>query len=570
MDKKKGKNINNRVEKLLAAVARRHLANNSKGEQILLLTVSILAAACFILNIINSIAARSVWGIVSSLTIGTAVFVLTVLLSVSDSQLLWRGRSMILVAYSGLMLIDASLGLINPPASLTILGILGLLAAFAAYGTLIFDQFVSNDSRAKFWLIYGGVAYKLLFAIVMMIIDSIGTGALGVASALVRGLSSIATLVLLLYLFDGFSFAKYLYSEIIDYSTEEDISGDISEEDEEARHKEVDISDGAENMTGFTNATQTSVSDNYEDNITENEAYLPYSDQIHAHAEDNADKEPSEEEKDAENVMLSDILAKIVEAEVADDDSKDETELQAEVEDTDQSAIAVTQPDATENCVPYKTDHADNETDDGRISDADNTIADVADNSPETENAFEETVAEETGIEESVIEKSAADESPEETPDAEESAIAESSSEEHAVEAADDGKSQTDDKSEEVIPAEISPVLLKYARFAAAHHKPDNTLQVTGMSGDLFDVWVDSENETICFLNDLTQASEGRGVRSAVIAFSEVEGLSQECLADGCECVVLSYKKDGQAREIRFTKDSFPNFKRVLEQAAGE
>jgi hypothetical protein len=115
---------------------------------------------------------------------------------------------------------------------------------------------------------------------------------------------------------------------------------------------------------------------------------------------------------------------------------------------------------------------------------------------------------------------------------------------------------------------EISPIEFKYIKFAAAHNKPEDTLQVSGMSGDLFDVWVDGD--TICFLNDLTQAAEGRGIRSAVISFGDVSGFRFDKLEDGAECVVLTYMKVDETREIRFTKESFVNFKRVMEQAGGD
>ena len=97
---------------------------------------------------------------------------------------------------------------------------------------------------------------------------------------------------------------------------------------------------------------------------------------------------------------------------------------------------------------------------------------------------------------------------------------------------------------------------------AMKYHKPHDTLQVEGLSGDTFDVWVD--NETICFLNDLNQASDGRGVRSAAIPFEDVQNIGFSDLGGGESCIVLSYLKGDVTVEIGFTKASFKNFKQVM------
>ena len=111
----------------------------------------------------------------------------------------------------------------------------------------------------------------------------------------------------------------------------------------------------------------------------------------------------------------------------------------------------------------------------------------------------------------------------------------------------------------------LTPIERRYVSFGLAHHKPEDTLQVKGLSGDLFDVWVD--DEVICFQNDLEQATGGRGVRTAVIPFESVQGIGLSRLG-GEECIVLTYVQDGEAVKIGFTKDSFGNFKRVMMQAA--
>lgn len=111
----------------------------------------------------------------------------------------------------------------------------------------------------------------------------------------------------------------------------------------------------------------------------------------------------------------------------------------------------------------------------------------------------------------------------------------------------------------------LTPIERRYVSFGLAHHKPEDTLQVKGLSGDLFDVWVD--DEVICFQNDLEQASGGRGVRTAAIPFESVQGIGLSRLG-GEECIVLTYVQDGEAVKIGFTKDSFGNFKRVMMQAA--
>ena len=77
----------------------------------------------------------------------------------------------------------------------------------------------------------------------------------------------------------------------------------------------------------------------------------------------------------------------------------------------------------------------------------------------------------------------------------------------------------------------------------------------------MFDIWVDGD--VICFQNDLGQACDGRGVRTAAVAFADVENISAANYG-GEECVVMSYYRGEQLIEIGFTKASFKNFKKVM------
>jgi len=451
------------TKKLARDITDRLFRNESKLEAAIFFCALLFAVVSSVLDIITGIAAGGVWNILRPLTVGLVLLLLRLLLPVSDSFFVVRGKSLILLAYSAvsIMLCGIDLGTARGVWNI-ILAVLGLIAALALYGTLIVDQFATDDKPAKYWLIYGGALYFILYSPVILILDGIrATGVLGALDAVFGGLASIFVMLMLLCLFDSLSFAEYMFSEIVDAGDDADTGEDTKSagsEDSADDDITVAIRDGQD-----------------EEDNREEEEYVPY-----------------EEEQPAE------VLTE-------QDEPADKPSEQKESEDIPDEEV-------------YKPF-------DDIVNDYDASVVAVSDEVEDTESSGSSGQADEAG---------------------------------------DDASGEPSGS----IPEGISPTELKYARFAAAHHKPDETLQVTGMSGDLFDVWVDGD--TICFLNDLGQAIEGRGVRTAVIPFADVSGLRLEKLEDGAECVVLTYEKDGEPREIRFTKESFGNFKRVMEQAAGE
>lgn len=446
------------IQKLALGIADRIFKNESKLEAAIFFCALLFTVVSSILNIITGIAAGGAWNILRPLTIGLALLFLTLLLPVSDSFFVVRGKSLILLAYTAvsIVLCGIDLGTARGVSNI-ILAVLSLLAALALYGTLIVDQFATDDKPVKYWLIYGGALYFILYSLVILILDGIrAAGVLGTLAAVFGGLASIFVILMLLCLFDSLSFAEYMFFEIVDAGDDAD-TGEDSE------------STGSEDSVDTPSATEDGQVT--EDSGEEGE-YVPYEEEQPAEAP--GQDEPADKPSDTEDSM----------------DIPDE-----------------------EVYKPF----------DDILNDCDVPVVAAYDETAESD--------EDGG---------------------------------QSDEAGDDASGETSGS----MPKGISPTELKYVRFAAAHRKPDETLQVTGMSGDLFDVWVDGD--TICFLNDLGQATEGRGVRSAVIPFADVSGLRLEKLEDGAECVVLTYEKDGEPREIRFTKESFGNFKRVMEQAAGD
>ncbi|HHT53475.1 MAG TPA: hypothetical protein GX011_00880 [Clostridiales bacterium] len=449
------------IQRIVSGIAERLMKNESKLEAAIFGCALLFAVVSCVLNIITGIAAGGVWDILRPLTVGLVLLFLTLLLPASDEFFVVRGKSLVLIAYSALSLVLSGVALAGADGVLnTILAVLGLLAALALYGTLMLDQFVVNDKPVKYWLVYSGALYFIFYSLVMLILDGVrATGVLGALAAVFGGLASIFVILMLLCLFDGLSFAEYMFYEIVDADDNADDGG-------------VD-DPGAENVTD--NLALAEEEPEAEDTGGA-EMYVPYEE------EQPSEAAPEPQER-GDTPAGADEGEELPEEEVY-------RPFDDIVYDYEPSCVAL--PDEAAEAEPGKCDEPAGDT-------------------------------EGEGSEES-------------------SRLAAS--------------------------AGISPVELKYAKFAAAHHKPDSTLQVTGMSGDLFDVWVDGDR--ICFLNDLGQAMEGRGVRSAVIPFGEVTGLGLDKLEEGAECVVLTYEKDGEVCEIRFAKESFGNFRQVLEQAAGE
>ncbi len=498
------------ISELLSGIAGRIFGNESKGEAAFYLAVLILAAAAFVIDIIAAIFVGRAWGIIYSLTVGAILFLFVPLLTVSDRFFLLRGRSMIIIVYSAISLILVATGFADASGAGVVLAILGIISAAALYGTLIYDQLFENDHPFKYWLIYSGALYRILYSLVFLIIDGVrAVSVVGTLKGIFGALASVSVIILKLYIFDRFSFAKYMYYEIIDAGADEDIDDIIDESAVSAGDIALDIDDGSDSEGG---EHQTAAEETPEfDDIPADAEYIPYSyDESEPDSTEPEGNEPEEiefEESEADSTEPEGDDPEEIEFEESEPDS-----TEPEGDEPEEMEFEESEPDSTEP-----------------EGDGQEAVEPEADEADETE--------------ESEPEPEMAEQAKNREGDFERASIAE-------------------------LLEELSPVELKYARFAAAHNKPDQTLQVTGMSGDLFDVWVD--NDTLCFLNDLGQALEGRGIRVAVIPFGDVSDIGFDQLSDGAECVVLTYIKSDETREIRFTKESFANFKRVMEEADSE
>lgn len=459
----------------------RLLHNPSKGEQALFVITVVLSFAALVLSAVTAIMSKDAMTIIRAFTENIVWFALVAALTVSDKVLVFRGRSLILILYALLALARDGFAFSGAQGIHVALAVLTVLSGIALYGTIIIDQFNGSDSPIKYWLIYGGSLYKLIYILVSVIVEGSGAAKIGVVNVLAvvaNGFAAAAVILMLIYQFDGFSFIRYFFHEI---------TGADDEEDEPEQAAEV-----ASDYVDYPQDTQESDVLVDEDVIETPAVEQP--------AEQVAEQQPAEPA----------------------------VEVAAEAEETVEQTVEETEEELIDDFgyVPY---------DDGAESEAvDNSVKPLTDNAVEEEKteqqayeAYEaDLVDDEVLIDESVAEQVAAEVTP-----------------------AD-------------ILAALTPVERKYVSFAMKYHKPHDTLQVEGLSGDTFDVWVD--NETICFLNDLNQASDGRGVRSAAIPFEDVQNIGFSDLGGGESCIVLSYLKGDVTVEIGFTKASFKNFKQVM------
>lgn len=197
----------------------RLLRNPSRGEQALFICVVVLAFVSLIFTVITAIMSKDAMTIIRAFTENIFMFALITALTVSDRVLVWRGRSLILVLYTLLALASAGFGFVGADGITVVLAVVGVLAAVALYGTLLFDQFNGADKPVKYWLVYGGALYELLYTLISVIVrgtlsaqqDSVAS----VLAIVVSGLSAVAVILMLIYQFDGFSFARYLLYEIV-------------------------------------------------------------------------------------------------------------------------------------------------------------------------------------------------------------------------------------------------------------------------------------------------------------------------------------------------------------------
>ena len=448
----------------------RLLHNPSKGEQALFVITVVMSFMALVLSAITAIMSKDAMIIVRALTENVVWFVLVAALTVSDKVLVFRGRSLILILYALLALARDGFGFAGAQGIFVALAVLTLLSGLALYGTIIVDQFNGTDSPIKYWLIYGGSLYKLIYILVSVIVRGNGAAKIGVVNVLAvvaNGVAAAMVILMLIYQFDGFSFIRYFFNEI------------AGADDEDGTEQ---VAETASDYVGYQEADESEV------------------------LVDEAVIETSDTEQPAEQVAVAE-----------EQPAEPQTD---NVEETEEELID------DFGYVPY---------DDGSESDAvDNSVKPLTDSGAEQEQAEQQAyeayeadlIDDDVLVDDSVAEQVVAEVSP-----------------------AD-------------ILAALTPIERKYVNFAMKYHKPHDTLQVEGLSGDMFDIWID--DTTICFLNDLNQACDGRGVRSAAIPFEDVQNIGLSDLGGGETCIVLSYLKGDTTVEIGFTKASFKNFKQVM------
>ena len=527
----------------------RLLRNPSRGEQALFICVVVLAFVSLIFTVITAIMSKDAMTIIRAFTENVFMFALITALTVSDRVLVWRGRSLILILYTLLALASAGFAFVGAGGIVIVLAILGVISGIALYGTILFDQFNSADKPIKYWLVYGGALYELLYTLISVIVrGTIASGQQSVANVLaiiVSGLSGVAVILMLIYQFDGFSFAKYLLYEIISNPDEPvDVAAEAKAE-QTAPEKQ-------QKVQGFVPyAEQEPVKKT--DTLADDNDVKEKNEQAHEQEEQADDIDIVEDDivSDTEPVSDQELQELSEEIETEDDDAADTSDDQSEQEQPEYDQPEQDQEDILDDFgyVPYDDDAQEDALD----RSVKPLTAEPEREEPEDEqDAYEayEAEGEEADDDDDVlIDESVAD-------------IAVGSNVE-AIEDIDLSEKQDAPAKMSVkeLMESLTPTERKYIKFAMAYHKPADVLQVEGLSGDLFDVWVDGD--VICFQNDLGQACDGRGVRTAAVAFADVENIGSANY-DGEDCVVLSYYRGDQLIDIGFTKASFKNFKKVM------
>ncbi len=561
------------------------LHNPSRGEGVLCWVTAIFALMALVMSAVSAIAGGDAMTIARAFTEKPIWFALIALLTVYDRVFVFRGRSLTVIVFCLLSVARDVFGVVGASGFNVVLASVSLIAGAAFYGTLFVDQLNPNDSKLKYRVVYGGALLKVILILVAVIAGGTRLAQAGTAEVLnvmSRGLTEIFVVALMICHFDGFAYFRYAVSEITSSeAVAEPDAPETAEPSDDAPH------------VGRREPAQVSFDDSEPE-----EAYVPFDDGgKSAEAEEASEDEAESASADAD---ADEIGAAYV---PFDDDSRAATPVT--LPDTGEECQAVTGDVNNENAQPETTGGDSARTSEGGAHSGDDVIDDFVyvpydDN---TDTAVDSSVRPVTPADDA--EKTAADESYDydeqitvveegdvlvdesvieyerEQKRAREAAAAKTAKEAGEAQKADEatsGDGTAHDATAHDVPddyagagsveelwARLTPVERRYVSFGLAHHKPADTLQVKGLSGDLFDVWVD--NEIICFQNDLGQASGGRGVRTAAIPFESVQGIGLSRL-DGEECIVLTYLQDGEAVRIGFTKDSFSNFKRVMMQAA--
>lgn len=565
------------------------LHNTSRGEQALCWVTVLLALMSLVMSAVTAIGGGDAMTIARAFTEKPVLFVLIVLLTVYDRVFLLRGRSLTVIVFCLLSIARGVFGVMEADGFAVVLAVLSLLAGTAFYGTIFVDQLRPSDRRLKYRIIYGGALVKILVILISIISQGSGLAEAGTAEVLAvmaHGLTEIFVPALMVYHFDsGFGYLKFILNEVTAPSEPEvsetpemsevpevsEASEDDEDDDEPAPHRVPIVPVSADVFEAEGTADMPVAFEDYEEfeepeKLEEPDVFAAYV----AYKEPEKPKTPEaskpHDDPEEEYIPCSELeeFARSV-------DSTDDTEDTApDVAPADEPAPAEPDEEVLDDFgyVPY-----DDDTPDASVDSSVRPVMSGEDSGAAAPHVFDDddddepmTVVEEDGvlIDESVIEYERAQRRLKQA-EAEDAKAAET------VEGAenDENAENTDNSAPSPQPAgraqqlwaQLTPIEQQYVAFGLAHRKPADTLQVEGLSGDLFDVWVD--NDTICFQNDLDQASGGRGVRTAAIPFDAVQNIGLRDL-DGEECIVLTYTRDSATVEIGFTRASFANFRRVM------
>lgn len=522
------KSKNDKKQEYISAALRagedKLLHNPSRGEQVLCWATVLLALMSLVMSVITAIMGGDALTIARAFTEKPVWFALIALLTVYDRVLVLRGRSLITIVFCLLSIARDAFGIVSSSGFSTVLAIISLIASVAAYGTLLIDQLRPSDHRLKYRVIYGGALLKLLVILISVIAQGstlASSGTAEVLAVMACGATEIFVMLLMICHFDvSFGYFKFVLNEIT------------------APAEDAPVTDSA--------AAPITTSEPEPDDVGEQVEYVPFEE--FGTDKEAATPEPVEAVQDAESIMPDVMTAKAVDA--GESPAEESSEVTAADEILDDFGY-----------VPYDDDATDATVDSSvrpvtPVPEGDDVQPLRADEEPLT--IIEE---DDVLVDDSVLEYERAEQ-------AKAKAIEETNATSDAEPRNDEAERETlaepQPSRAQQLWAQLTPIEQKYVSFALAHHKPEDTLQVEGLAGDLFDVWVN--DEVICFQNDLDQASGGRGVRTAAIPFESVQGIGASRL-DGKACIILTYTQDEETVDIGFTSASFGNFKRVMLEA---
>lgn len=523
------KSKNDKKQEYISAALRagedKLLHNPSRGEQVLCWTTVLLALMSLVMSVITAIMGGDAMTIARAFTEKPVWFALIALLTVYDRVFVLRGRSLITIVFCMLSIARDAFGIASSSGFSTVLAIISLTASVAAYGTLLVDQLHPSDHRLKYRVIYGGALLKLLVILISVIAQGstlASSGTAEVLAVMARGATEIFVMLLMICHFDvSFGYFKFALNEIT---------------------APVDEASAADSAAAPITTPELEPED-----AGEQAEYVPF-EELEADKEEAA-PEPVETEQGTESLIPDVVTA------VAADEGESST-----AESSDDAAADEVLDDF--GYVPYDDDATD-ATVDSSVRPV-TPVTEGDDVQPLRTDEEPLTIIEDGDVlvDDSVLEYERAEQAKAKAvEEANATSAAEPCNDEEGHETL--AEPQPLSRAQQLW-AQLTPIEQKYVSFALAHHKPEDTLQVEGLAGDLFDVWVN--DEVICFQNDLDQASGGRGVRTAAIPFESVQSIGASRL-DGKACIILTYVQDEETVDIGFTSASFGNFKRVMLEA---